>query len=717
MPGKGSKYRPFNPHSIPGVPFNSTQNQNARGNFRIQQQTQVFTEGYFGDALLRDKTLRESKIEDLTEEVFSKGNRYIRNCIDLRTLPLGRLSFPEVAICGNTHSGKSRLVSSLLHNPRAARPGRKAGTTAMLKFFSVGDSFMIVDTPGYGEWNKHYDQRTFVRTRAQAITKQYITLRKHSNLKRVYLCIPADSGLRHRDREFIRFLMGEGLSFTIVMTFLDALAPSKTASQGENNWKEIMAEIPVAAKRIFDALGTDQVPFIEVNARSGFNIDALQKDMVFQCCQDIERDEDINLRNFRELSYSPPSAAACIAAEARYSPEHELMIDNDDITDVQYIAEHREKLNDASRTMGKFVTPLASLESFARGTAIGAGPDKFYSVASLNEGIPTALEFSSTSGNRKNDVMPASRQLTSTGVTGVKMQQDGEGAGRHLVAEAKSTELVPLPCVGGEEMNSVKESSLVKRSEQPAIDLDDQEEEFLHLQRMELHRLQQLEQQPQNKNVPASSIILGSKIFTEPMPMSSLTSAAASSTATSSTSLSSSSLGSVVLTEFDESPALVQKAPQTLVYPLLLKGLKKVEKSPHRYKEMIENGWKQVLDDSNPFFLERHEDLGKKQSIKYRNQQIMRKYVVKDGLRRERALKLDAQGFMNPFVGRDAASGATVVGLSSSHGQAPSSVRGTSKGGRMLGLKRRGFGGGHAFSEHTFKGKGRSSDVFHKWAR
>jgi GTP-binding protein len=62
--------------------------------------------------------------------------------------PSGEL--PEVAFAGRSNSGKSSLLNRLVRRKKLARVSRTPGRTREINFFSVNDSFVLADLPGYG---------------------------------------------------------------------------------------------------------------------------------------------------------------------------------------------------------------------------------------------------------------------------------------------------------------------------------------------------------------------------------------------------------------------------------------------------------------------------------------------------------------------------------------------------------------------------------------
>ena len=56
----------------------------------------------------------------------------------------------EVAFCGRSNAGKSSSINYLTDQNKLARTSKTPGRTQLINFFSVTDSFRLVDLPGYG---------------------------------------------------------------------------------------------------------------------------------------------------------------------------------------------------------------------------------------------------------------------------------------------------------------------------------------------------------------------------------------------------------------------------------------------------------------------------------------------------------------------------------------------------------------------------------------
>lgn len=59
-------------------------------------------------------------------------------------------NMPEIAFAGKSNVGKSSLLNAMLNRKALARTSSQPGKTQTINFYSVQDTFMFVDLPGYG---------------------------------------------------------------------------------------------------------------------------------------------------------------------------------------------------------------------------------------------------------------------------------------------------------------------------------------------------------------------------------------------------------------------------------------------------------------------------------------------------------------------------------------------------------------------------------------
>lgn len=66
---------------------------------------------------------------------------------------------PEIAIAGRSNAGKSSFINILSGN-KVAKVSQTPGKTRLLNFFEAGESYRIVDMPGYGFSKRSGDEQT-----------------------------------------------------------------------------------------------------------------------------------------------------------------------------------------------------------------------------------------------------------------------------------------------------------------------------------------------------------------------------------------------------------------------------------------------------------------------------------------------------------------------------------------------------------------------------
>lgn len=76
-----------------------------------------------------------------------KNLEYIKAAYSLEELPKEIL--PEIVLCGRSNVGKSSFINSLF-NTKIAKTSSTPGKTRSINYYKVGDSFYVVDLPGFG---------------------------------------------------------------------------------------------------------------------------------------------------------------------------------------------------------------------------------------------------------------------------------------------------------------------------------------------------------------------------------------------------------------------------------------------------------------------------------------------------------------------------------------------------------------------------------------
>ncbi len=144
----------------------------------------------------------------------------------------------EIAIVGKSNVGKSSIINSLCNNYKLARVSSSPGKTRLINYFSINNSFYLVDLPGYGF------------AKAPKIEKQ-----RWGELMEAYLSsgrvghIIQLLDIRHapteEDKQMFRWILYYGVPFTLVATKSDKLAKSKRL-QAANTAARLLGAPPAA---------------------------------------------------------------------------------------------------------------------------------------------------------------------------------------------------------------------------------------------------------------------------------------------------------------------------------------------------------------------------------------------------------------------------------------------------------------------------------------
>jgi len=76
-----------------------------------------------------------------------KSIKFIKSAVFPEDYPVS--TKPEIAIAGRSNAGKSSFINAMTA-VKVAKVSNTPGKTRLLNFFSLGDSYNLVDMPGYG---------------------------------------------------------------------------------------------------------------------------------------------------------------------------------------------------------------------------------------------------------------------------------------------------------------------------------------------------------------------------------------------------------------------------------------------------------------------------------------------------------------------------------------------------------------------------------------
>jgi GTP-binding protein len=134
----------------------------------------------------------------------------------LKQLPPPEL--PEIAFAGRSNVGKSSLINTLIGRKSLVKVSARPGKTQGLNFFLVGDSFFLVDLPGYG----FAKVPKAMQNAWQSLISSYLESRE--NLKCVVVIIDIRHEPKKQDTQLIQWLAEKNIPCLPVYTKIDKLS-------------------------------------------------------------------------------------------------------------------------------------------------------------------------------------------------------------------------------------------------------------------------------------------------------------------------------------------------------------------------------------------------------------------------------------------------------------------------------------------------------------
>ena len=131
----------------------------------------------------------------------------------------------EVAFVGRSNVGKSSLINFIANKHNLAHTSSTPGKTALINYYLINKSFLLVDLPGYGyaEVNKSLKENW------GSYLEEYLKTSK--NLKCVYLLLDIRRTPTNQDEQMLKFLYFNRIPFKIVVTKTDTLSKAQVSNQ------------------------------------------------------------------------------------------------------------------------------------------------------------------------------------------------------------------------------------------------------------------------------------------------------------------------------------------------------------------------------------------------------------------------------------------------------------------------------------------------------
>lgn len=167
---------------------------------------------------------------------FEKSSPSLEACL--------RWTLPEFAFIGRSNVGKSSLINLLTERNALAKASVTPGKTKLMNFFRINGNWCLVDLPGYGFAKVNREARADFNEAVADYIEQREVLR--------HLFVLIDSRLEPQkiDLEFLRWLAGVEVDFSLVFTKTDKVS-SAVVQSNVAQFKKAIADFVPGAPRIF----------------------------------------------------------------------------------------------------------------------------------------------------------------------------------------------------------------------------------------------------------------------------------------------------------------------------------------------------------------------------------------------------------------------------------------------------------------------------------
>ena len=134
-------------------------------------------------------------------------------------------NMPEIAFAGKSNVGKSSLLNAMLNRRALARTSSQPGKTQTINFYSVQDTFMCVDLPGYGYAQVSKSERE----RWGKLIEGY--LQKREQLQKIILLIDIRHEVGSNDKMMYDWIKHYHNEVIVVATKMDKIKRSQVQKQ------------------------------------------------------------------------------------------------------------------------------------------------------------------------------------------------------------------------------------------------------------------------------------------------------------------------------------------------------------------------------------------------------------------------------------------------------------------------------------------------------
>ena len=138
-----------------------------------------------------------------------------------------KANMPEYAFIGRSNVGESSLINMLTNHKGLAKISGKPGKTQLINHFLINKEWYLVDLPGYG----YAKVSKNLKSGFSKIIYSYIE--KRENLVNIFVLVDSRHDAQQIDLNFMEWLNGNGIPFSIIFTKADKLTKKNLADNIE----------------------------------------------------------------------------------------------------------------------------------------------------------------------------------------------------------------------------------------------------------------------------------------------------------------------------------------------------------------------------------------------------------------------------------------------------------------------------------------------------
>lgn len=156
---------------------------------------------------------------------------------------------PEVCFLGRSNVGKSSLLNAFLCR-NIAHTSSKPGRTKLMNAFAVGGSedngknrLVVLDMPGYGKGG-----------RSEWGTQIMKYLEKRKQLRRTFLLIDAEHGVKTSDRQLLALIKDIGIPYQVILSKADKIVFPGSRTPGPEALEARLSELRRTMESVKEAV-------------------------------------------------------------------------------------------------------------------------------------------------------------------------------------------------------------------------------------------------------------------------------------------------------------------------------------------------------------------------------------------------------------------------------------------------------------------------------